>query len=207
MEHILVSNKHNTYTLVQFNYVDPSTGETRTLNGVIGGFARSESGSYEYEVYVPAEDADFDVEEDELTPKGRVSPTEYRLIIEQKELFPTRLYDSAKTGDDPTSPIQFNRYGALRGLASLASVLALLSIIGSVIGVVAGLAATGNSLIGGMGWVIVLFSIFGGAISYFAFQVAAESIHVLLDMESNTRESADFLRQAVALLDERLGSK
>ncbi|HRJ45686.1 MAG TPA: hypothetical protein PL105_27540, partial [Caldilineaceae bacterium] len=140
-----MSNKYDTYTLVRFDYVDPDTNETRTPEGVIGGFSRSESGSYVYEVYVPAEDADFDVEEAELTAIGSVSPTEYRLMIEQKGFFAesTRL-DSEEAGEYGSS-LRSNRYSALRGLASLASVLAFLSLIGAVIGVVAGLVATGNS--------------------------------------------------------------
>jgi|GEM_PF-2691448 len=211
-----MSNKYATYSLVRFDDIDPETNESQTLEGVIGGFFRVESGGYVYEVYVPAEDSDFEVEETELTAIGSVSPAEYRLIIEQKNLSveppsdeepddaEDPFYRTSGGADQQKLSLDSNRYGALRGLASLASVLAFLSPIGAVIGVVAGLLATGNSFVGGLGWLIVLFSVFAGAISYFIFQVAAESILVLLDMENNTRETANYLQQAVALLEERL---
>ncbi len=112
---------------------------------------------------------------------------------------PTASPESATPPPSPLPPMNRTpRYPALRVIAFLLKILAALTAIG---GVITGLSAASitNSLpnsagIGAagsaIGWIIFL-----GSLCYALFLWAsAEMIHVLIDIEENTRHSADFTR-------------
>jgi len=167
-------NKFDSYDVVRFHQTDSETSQAQEFEGVVGGFSRTDSGDYVYQVYVAEKDAGYTIQERSLTRTGRVSPAEYRQIVAQRtapalplstEGFVAHepaLVASSQSSHSATPSIRSssipssNRYTALRGLVSLASIFAQLSVVAGIIGVVGGLIATGTPFVGGLGWIIVL---------------------------------------------------
>ena len=97
----------------------------------------------------------------------------------------------------PTGAIE-KRYGALRGIASLCYILAIVfAVLSFLIGMgsfltlsrsIFGLFGGGGGLLGTLG--ALIGSLASAAITYIFWRVIGESIMVLLDIEENTRRTA-----------------
>ena len=101
-------------------------------------------------------------------------------------------------GKQVPSTYSKNSYSALQGIASLCSVLGWLILFLSGLGVVVGIVflAGANKPTGG----IILASSASGGFLYIILRVIAESIFVILDIENNTRQSAENTKKAVKIL-------
>lgn len=84
-------------------------------------------------------------------------------------------------------------YAALRGIASLCAALGWLVFVLAGLGAVGGLMTIGDSVLTGMG--IIIVSVIAGVFSFIILRVIAESISVFLDIETNTRQTALILEQ------------
>ena len=88
------------------------------------------------------------------------------------------------------------RYGALRTIASFLKILAWIAV---VIGVIASLAAA----VAARGWIPTLWALLGGlvatGVSFLLLYAYGEFIHLLIDIEQNTRDIAERLKQREGL--------
>lgn len=90
------------------------------------------------------------------------------------------------------------RYGALRGIAALCKILAIVFAVLTVLSGLLSSSVYGDLLgIGGLlgGIIGLIVSLIPAAIVYIFWRVIGESISVQLDIEENTRRTAIFLEQ------------
>lgn len=83
------------------------------------------------------------------------------------------------------------RYGVLRTISSFLSVLAWIFLVGSVLGGIGAAIAIG----GGEGFLMVLGGILSGGLMFAMFKAYAELLHLAIDIEENTRRTAEFLKR------------
>ena len=86
-----------------------------------------------------------------------------------------------------------NKYAALRGIASLCRILSYVFVGLAALGALGGLIAMFNSFLTGLG--AIIGATVWGAVTYVFWQIVAEGITVLLDIELNTRQVASLLEQ------------
>ena len=104
---------------------------------------------------------------------------------------------AAATAGQPAGAIE-NRYGALRGIANLCYILAIVFAVLSFLGglgsyffvseFISGMLGIGGGFLSLIGTLIA--SLVSAAITYIFWRVIGESIMVLLDIEENTRQAA-----------------
>lgn len=93
--------------------------------------------------------------------------------------------------EEPTS----KRYPALRVISTIYRILAYLSAVGGIIGVMVGISEMSERYGGAVGGTILLLSLVCGAIAFITFLAIAEAIHVFIDIEENTRHTTSTLRR------------
>lgn len=93
--------------------------------------------------------------------------------------------------EEPTS----KRYPALRVISTIYRILAYLSAVGGIIGVMVGISKMSERYGGAAGGTILLLSLLYGAIAFITFLAIAEAIHVFIDIEENTRHTSTVLRK------------
>lgn len=86
-----------------------------------------------------------------------------------------------------------NKYTALRGIARLCRTLSWIFVGLASLIALGGLVAMFDSFLAGVGTIIG--AAVWGAVAYIFWQIVAESISVLLDIEANTRRTAALLEQ------------
>jgi len=86
------------------------------------------------------------------------------------------------------------RYKTLRIISTFLTVLAWIFL---VLGVVGGIisAIIGSDYYGGLGFLTVLGGILGGGLSFAMFKAYAELLHLAIDIEENTRRTAELLQR------------
>lgn len=100
---------------------------------------------------------------------------------------PQRAYSPS----GPSMVVQ-QRYKTLRIISSVFTVLAWIFL---VIGVIGGLisAIAGSDYYGGLGFFTFLGGVLGGGLAFAMFKMYAELLHIAIDLEENTRRTAELL--------------
>jgi len=83
------------------------------------------------------------------------------------------------------------RYGVLRTISAFLNILAWIFLVISVLGGI--VAAFGIG--GGEGFLMVLAGILSGVLFFAMFKAYAELLHLAIDIEENTRRTAEFLKR------------
>ena len=93
----------------------------------------------------------------------------------------------------PSQKMRFiNKYSALKGIADLCNTIAsIMAILAGIIGFV-GLITLFSEFL--LGLAIILFAATFGVSGYVIYKILAESIHVILDIEMNTRQTAAYTK-------------
>lgn len=110
----------------------------------------------------------------------------------KKQAAPARQSQGAQTGY-ASSSFAAGNYGALRGLAQLCRFIGFLFVGAAVLGGLVGLFMMTRSFTAGLG-VIVSSALFG-VFNYVLFRLLGESISVIIDIEANTRRTAQLLEE------------
>lgn len=87
------------------------------------------------------------------------------------------------------------KYSALRTVSAVFKFIAVLTGILALVAVVIGLSMTGEPYSHDLGLIVVVVSIFIGVVSTVILVALAESIEVIIDIESNTREQVKHLKK------------
>lgn len=106
---------------------------------------------------------------------------------------PPPTYASQNQGNYAASaPVMIERrYGVLRAISTFLNVLAWIFLVLSVLGGVGVAIANG----GGEGFLMVLAGILSGGLMFAMFKAYAELLHLAIDIEENTRRTAEFLKR------------
>ena len=83
------------------------------------------------------------------------------------------------------------RYGVLRTISAFLNILAWIFLVISVLGGVGVAIANG----GGEGFLMVLGGILSGGLMFAMFKAYAELLHLAIDIEENTRRTAELLKR------------
>lgn len=83
------------------------------------------------------------------------------------------------------------RYGVLRTISAFLNILAWILLVLSVLGGIVTAIGVG----GGEGFLMVLAGILSGVLIFAMFKAYAELLHLAIDIEENTRRTAEFLKQ------------
>lgn len=86
-----------------------------------------------------------------------------------------------------------HRYPALRSIANIYKALAYLIGAIAAVGIIMGLSYLDNQFQRGFGITLLLQSIIGGAVGFITLLAAAEIIKVFIDIEENTRKTAEIV--------------
>jgi len=85
------------------------------------------------------------------------------------------------------------RYPALRFIANIYKILAYVIAAVAVVGIVISLSYMENQFQRGYGIMLLLQSLIGGAVGFITFLAAAEIIKVFINIEENTRQTAEIV--------------
>ena len=93
----------------------------------------------------------------------------------------------------PSQKMRFtNKYSALKGIADLCNTIAsIMAVLAGIVGFV-GLISLFSEFL--LGLAIILFAAAFGVSGYVIYKILAESIHVILDIEMNTRQTAAYTK-------------
>lgn len=106
---------------------------------------------------------------------------------------PLASWGSEQPGAYAASSYAAKNYGAMRSIAELCRLVSYLIVAVAVLGMLAGVVGMLNSVMAG--FALIVTSALFGAFSYIIFRLLGEGISVIIDIEANTRRTAQLLEK------------